>query len=288
MMRAMKHTLALLAAFLAAPLLSHAQRPANPPAVPVRVALVSDTHCTRGTNEDQTLHRGRLDKVIAAVNAAQVDLVLVAGDLTENGWPEEVGDFKQQVRGFKAPVWWVPGNHDIGNKRMPNKKPDAHTVTAFRVARYEMRFGRSYFARERAGIRVIGINSSLFGSGFRRERRMWQFLEKELARPADRPTIVFMHHPPFLKKVDEPGGDYFNIEPGPRARLLALLKQGGVHTVLSGHVHKPLNLHAGDILLWTTPPVAFGLPRGKQPQGWTLVTVPARGEATTEFRPVAD
>src|SRR6185436_8444874 len=76
-----------------------------------RIALVSDTHCTRGDKDEQPRYHARLDKVMAAANAAQVDLVLIAGDLTEDGKPEQVNDFKDQIGGFKAPVWFVPGNH---------------------------------------------------------------------------------------------------------------------------------------------------------------------------------
>ncbi|MES2464598.1 MAG: metallophosphoesterase, partial [Armatimonadota bacterium] len=58
-----------------------------PPAA--RIALVSDTHTNFGTEGDQPLYRERLAKVIAAVNGAGVDVVVVAGDLSENGTPEE-------------------------------------------------------------------------------------------------------------------------------------------------------------------------------------------------------
>src|SRR5205823_13492082 len=135
-----------------------------------------------------------------------------------------------------APVWFVPGNHDIGNKRVPGKESET-TLDEFRLARYEMRCGPSFFVRERAGIRFIGLNSPIFGSGFARENAMWRFLEKELGQPSAAPTLVFMHYPPFTKTPTEPG-DYWNIEPGPRQRLLTLLHQGGVKTVLTGHLHR--------------------------------------------------
>ena len=46
-----------------------------------RIALISDTHTTRGKNEDQPLYKGRLDQVIEAVNAARraVKLAQAAG-----------------------------------------------------------------------------------------------------------------------------------------------------------------------------------------------------------------
>ena len=250
-----------------------------------RIALVSDTHTTRGTNDDQPKHRARLDRVMAAANAAKVDLVLIAGDLTENGSPEEMSDFQNQIKGFKAPVLFVPGNHDVGNKLIPGK---GGTVSAERVAAFEKALGPSFQAQTRAGLRVIGINSPIFGSGFEREKAMWEFLEKELARPAPLPTVVFLHYPPFVKQADEGGGEYWNIEPEPRARLLSLLQRGGVKTVLTGHLHRDLtNRHEG-ILFVTTRPVSFGLPKGKQAEGWTLVTLPAQGEAQVEPQTIGD
>ena len=248
---------------------------------PVRIALLSDTHTNRGTNEDQTLYRGRLDQVIAAVNRARVKLVLIAGDLTQDGKPAEIADFKKQIKGFRAPVWFVPGNHDAGNKKIPGKSngPDPARVAAIEAA-----FGPTFFTRRRAGVRVIGINSPILGSGLPLEEKMWAFLAKELAAPGTRPTILFSHYPLFVETPDEAGGDYWNIEPAPRARLLRWLKQGDVRTVLTGHLHRDLVNRADGILFVTTRPVSFGLPKGKQPEGWTLITLPEQGEAKVEFR----
>jgi len=265
---------------------AQAEQPAHSPATPARIALISDTHTTRGEKDEQPRYRGRLDKVINEVNDAKVDLVLIAGDLTEDGKPEELADFKKQISGFRAPVLEVPGNHDIGNKRIRGKEKESN-LTAFRVARFEMRCGPSFFAREMAGMRIIGLNSPIFGSGFGREKSMWRFLEQQLARPTAQPTFVFMHYPPFTKKPDE-ASDYWNIEPEPRQRLLELLKKGGVKTILSGHLHRPLTNRYDGMLFVTTGPVSFGLPRGKQPQGWTLITVPAQGEAQAHFQPITD
>lgn len=255
------------------------------PASPVRIALVADTHTTRGATEDQPLYKGRLDRAIAAVNEARVDLILHAGDLTQNGKPEEITDYRRQARGFRAPLLSVFGNHDVGNKRLPGRPGG---VTAERVARIEAALGPSFFGKTLSGLRVVGINSLLLGTDLPREADQWAFLEKELARPAPEPTLLLTHQPPFLKAADESGGDYWNIEPGPRARLLSLLARGGVRTVLSGHLHRPLTNRHADILYVTSHPVSFGLPRGKQPQGWTLVTVAPDGAVQTEMRYIAD
>ena len=252
-------------------------------ASPIRLALVSDPHVTRGTNEDQAHHKARFSQVIAEVNMARVAVVLIAGDLTQDGKAQEMADFQEQIKTFTAPVWFVPGNHDVGNKFISGQTNQSG-VTEARVRSFEQTLGPSFFVRERPGLRVIGLNSPILGSGFPREEAMWEFLEKELAKPKTPPTVLFTHYPLFVAAADEKGGDYWNVEPVPRLRLLALLQRGGVRTVLSGHLHRELIVRENGMTFATTPPVSFGLPKGKQPEGWTLVTLPAEGDAQIEFQ----
>lgn len=249
----------------------------------VRFALVSDPHVTRGTNEDQPLYRGRFERTIASVNAQHVDAVLMAGDLTQGGKADEFADYRELTAKFEAPVYAVPGNHDVGGKILPGEKG----VTAARVTDFEKTIGPTFWSKTVKGVRVLGIDSPILGSGFPIENAQWSFLEKELAKPGEGATVVLTHYPPFVDKADEPGGNYWNIEPAPRERLLALLRQGGVAAVLSGHLHRPIEHTVDGILFSTTPPVSFGLPRGKQPQGWTLVTITGNS-VKTEFVAVPD
>jgi 3',5'-cyclic AMP phosphodiesterase CpdA len=249
-----------------------------------RIALLSDPHVNRATNGMDATFKPHFEKTIAMVNSEKVDFVLIAGDLTQDGKPEEIDDFKNHLKKFKAPVFYAPGNHDVGHKFDSGKKDG--TVTAERVEFYEKKLGPSFFAKTKSGVRIIGVNSSILGSGFERENDQWKFLEKQFAKPNRKPALLFMHYPMFVKDADEPGGVYWNVEPAPRAQLLNLLKQGGVKTVLTGHLHKDLvNRHDGMLLL-STRPISFGLPRDQQPEGWTLVTMFANGEATYELKAI--
>ncbi|MBV9868309.1 MAG: metallophosphoesterase [Abitibacteriaceae bacterium] len=245
----------------------------------IHIALLSDTHTTRSTKEDKPLFKGRLDKVIASVNAAHPDLVLIAGDLTDGGLAEQFSDFKTQIQGFQVPSLVVPGNHDVGDKIIPGKEGG---ITAKRLAQYEAVFGPSFYVSKQPHLRVIAVNSSLLGSGLPQEAQQWDFLEKELGQPATLPTVLLMHYPPFLKTADEAGGGYWNIEPAPRQRLLDLIKRGKVTAVLTGHLHRPLQNQLGETVCITTPPVSWGIPKGKQKEGWTLVTITPQGQVTAE------
>ncbi len=240
----------------------------------IRLAVVSDTHCVRDAQEDQAVYRSRLARVIAEVNAATVDRVLMPGDLTEHGEAGEIADFKSQIAAFSAPVLLVPGNHDVGGKAGGSN----HRVTEDRVTAYESEFGPAFYEQANDGLRIVGVNASLLGSGLKREQQQWDLLEAAFAGPSAALTVLLAHYPPFLKSPDEPADPYWNMDPAPRTRLLALARRGGVRAVVSGHLHRPLEHRLDGLVLVTAPPVSFGLPRHEQPEGWMLVECSAAGE----------
>lgn len=196
-----------------------------------------------------------------------------------------MGDYQAYARRLNAPQWVVPGNHDIGNKPMPDKP--SH-LSEERIAEWEQVFGPSFYeAQVVPGVRLIAVNSSLMGMGLERDPEQWAFLEEHLATPSDPFTIVMTHYPPFVNDVDEADA-YFNLEPESRKRLLALLNQGGVNLLVAGHTHHPrVNKHGG-IPHVIAPAISFGLPRDRQPEGWTLVTIHPDGSVKSEDRLLED
>ena len=245
------------------------------------IAFVSDTHINLRTNEAGVSYNRRVDRAVAEINAAKVDLVLIAGDLTDGGTREQMALFKRKVKLLKAPVLFVAGNHDVGVLGEGDVKT---SITPEKVRLFGAELGPNWFVREEAGVRIIGINSCLFGTGFKEEEEQWKFLEEALAKPHAKPTFLLEHYPLFIKTADEPRKGVWNVQPELRQRLLALVKQGGVHTVLTGHLHYPITNRLDGVLFLGNAPTAFGLPRGKHPEGWMLLTVPSEGEVRFEFR----
>jgi 3',5'-cyclic AMP phosphodiesterase CpdA len=254
-------------------------RAAEAPAA--RIAFLSDTHVNLRTNEPQAAYNMRFGQAIEEVNAAKVDLVLIAGDLTDGGTQEQMALFKRKASQFKAPVLFVPGNHDVGIVGNGEVKT---SITPERVTQFAKVLGPNWFAQEKAGVRVVGINSCLFGSGFKEEEEQWKFLEKELAGPHAKPTLLLEHYPLFIKTNDEPRIGTWNVQPELRQKLLALAQRAEVRAVLTGHLHYPITNRLDGILFLGNTTTAFGLPPGKQPEGWMLLTVPREGEVRFEFR----
>ncbi len=84
--------------------------------------------------------------------------------------------------------------------------------------------------------------------------------------------------------MDEPRLSTWNVQPEPRQRLLALVEQAGLRAILSGHLHYPFTNRWQRVQMLGNGTTAFGLPRGNQPEGWMLLTVPRQGDIRFEFR----
>jgi Icc-related predicted phosphoesterase len=78
----------------------------DPPAAPkrLRIAAAGDVHC-REANREETIES-------FSALAGEVDLVLLAGDLTSHGTVEEAEILCEAATGAEAPVFAVLGNHD--------------------------------------------------------------------------------------------------------------------------------------------------------------------------------
>jgi Icc-related predicted phosphoesterase len=85
-----------------------AEDPATLPSL--RVAHVTDLHL--GTSRAIT---DRFERVVDAVNRLAVDLVLITGDVVQNGdHAHQFDEARRCLARLSAPVFVVPGNHDHG------------------------------------------------------------------------------------------------------------------------------------------------------------------------------
>ena len=71
----------------------------------VRVAALADLHCTKTS-------QGAFQPLFARI-AESADLLLLAGDLTDYGLPEEARVLAKELTTLRIPVAAVLGNHDV-------------------------------------------------------------------------------------------------------------------------------------------------------------------------------
>ena len=74
-------------------------------------AHVTDVHIGR---EDPPLRDEVFKRTASEVNRLGVDFVIITGDLTDRGTPEQYRRFLELLDSFEAPTFVAPGNHDRG------------------------------------------------------------------------------------------------------------------------------------------------------------------------------
>jgi len=194
---------------------------------PFQVVQLCDTQLGMG-GYDHDVATFRL--AVKHINRLAPDFVVICGDLIDK--PDDaqaLEDFLAIKGELTAPCHCTPGNHDIGGP-----------VRADLLERYRARIGRDYFSFEHKGYTFVCLNTQLIKAPVEKEsaaQTAWLEATLESASAKDSPVIVFGHIAPFVDRPDEPE-EYFNLPPGPRAKLLALFKTHGVVAVLTGHAHR--------------------------------------------------
>ena len=156
-------------------------------------------------------------------------------------------------------LYFVPGNHDIGDKPMPGLPAAAindHALTC-----YSQQFGDSYYViddhnNEHHNCLFIVLNSSLINSGVSQAKEQTDWLESTLKKYQNKRIFLFLHYPLFINSETE-AEHYDNLaEPG-RTWLFYLIRKHNIELVLSGHVHHFFYNRINNTHLYTLPPTSF-------------------------------
>jgi hypothetical protein len=90
------------------------------------IAQLSDVHVGGGRYRE-----GLLRAAIEEINTAGPDLVVVAGDLTDEGYPDQYPLAKEELSAWACPlIVRVPGNHDARNSAAAPTPPDSVRLAA--------------------------------------------------------------------------------------------------------------------------------------------------------------
>lgn len=205
-----------------------------------RVAVLSDLHCAKNS-------QGAFQPLLASIREA-ADLLLVAGDLTDYGLPEEAQVLVRELTSLRLPVVAVLGNHDLESGKATEIKlilTDGGVVVL------------DGDACEILGVGVAGITG--FGGGFGKhalapwgEPAIKQFvqaaveealkLERALARLRTPALIALMHYAPVQQTVC---GEPLEIYPFlGSSRLEDPINRYPVSLVFHGHAHR--GTHTGE------------------------------------------
>ena len=216
------------------------------------IAQITDLHIsTPGSVNDRYFRTvEHLERAVAHLNALtpRPDVVLATGDLVERGEPAGYARLRAILDGLAMPLYVIPGNHDA-------REPLAR---AFADRGYLPQGGGFlHYTVEGWPVRLIGLDTHVPGAPgglLCAERLAW--LDARLGEGSERPTVVFMHHPPFvtgMRAMDAMGLDG-------KAELAAVIaRHPQVEAVLCGHVHRPMTRRFGGTVATTCPATAHQL-----------------------------
>jgi len=262
------------------------------------IVQISDTHIGLSTAPNALQH---LQTVVTQINAMspQPDAVILSGDIgeTTSAWTTA----KNTLANLKAPVYFIPGNHDI------------HTTN---ISTYRQYFGNDYYSFKINNITFMVIDSQLLGdydtftsgqtpanvqplpaSVQTESDNMLAWLGRQTAVSNE----IAVQHVPLLPQSLSGGGTYpstnpywaiydvqndTNIHHQYRTEEINALMALNITTMFAGHWHNQRNFTAtsGSFMLdlRMAPAVAYAIGTGAQ-VGYTVHTISSTGGITTQF-----
>ena len=188
-----------------------------------------------------------LEAAVAAIEALprKPDLMIATGDLTDCGLAEEYEVLRDILGPLSMPAYLVPGNHDRRAELFAEFGPDGYLRNDD---------GFLHYAIEGHDVRLIGLDSVVPGHGHGEmcaARLAW--LEGKLGQERKRPTMIFMHHPPFGTGLADM--DRINCRNG--ASMAAVLRRfDNIERVVCGHHHRPITVRWGGTIGSVAPSTA--------------------------------
>lgn len=216
-----------------------------------RFAIISDPHIAVPQTISKSQYRFHLVEVsIGAIELAlkhletlALDFLLLPGDLTQDGEPENHLWLQQRLAALPFPAYVIPGNHDV-----PSLVRSDRAIAFEDFPSYYRQFGyqntqQHYYTQEIfPGVQLIALNSNQFDRDGKLigclDEAQLVWLEKLLPEVKDKLILVMIHH-----NVIEhlPGQSHHEL--GKRymlsnaSTLLKMLKASGAKLIFSGHLH---------------------------------------------------
>ncbi|GAB1541777.1 metallophosphoesterase [Scytonema sp. NUACC21] len=216
-----------------------------------RFAIVSDLHIALPHtiwNHPNRFHLVEVsipafDSVLEHLTQLDLDFLLLPGDLTQHGEPENHAWVQERLSQLPFPVYVVPGNHDV-----PVLMADGQSIAFVDFPHYYRKFGYSdtdqlyYTCQLLPGVRLIGLNSNFFNDQGQQvgylDSKQLRWLEAVLAASVDELVLVMVHHnvvEHLPNQLSHPMANRYMLNNAPE--LLRVLQHYGVKLVFTGHLH---------------------------------------------------
>ena len=194
---------------------------------------------------------GMLERCVAAILrlAPAPNAVLITGDLVDRGSDAEYELLAQLIAPLSTqgnlPVYLVAGNHDEREALRRNFPAHSYLRQWAPFVQY---------AIDAHALRIVALDTVIPGQGgglVCAERLDW--LDRTLSQAPEQPTVILMHHPPFVTGIghmDRVGLDNSD------ALEAVVRRHPQVERVMCGHLHRSIQARFGGTVASTCPSTA--------------------------------
>lgn len=209
-------------------------------ASPLIVAQITDTHLL-ASPDGKLLGLPTQDSLAVVIREIQTltpqpHCLLLTGDLSQDETLASYEWLHQHLTQLNLPTYWLPGNHDqLHLMEKALTMPPAYGDKSFQWG----------------GWQFILLNSAVPGRVYgylSAETLAW--LSNELDKAQDSPTLLALHHPPFL--VDSHWLDKSCLQ-NPGDLFAVLDRYSQVRLVLFGHIHQDFYRDRAGVHYFATP-----------------------------------
>ncbi|MBP2171425.1 3',5'-cyclic AMP phosphodiesterase CpdA [Erwinia toletana] len=193
------------------------------------IAQITDIHAAPDND-----NLARLQRVINWIITVKPDLLVVTGDLTDNGWYEGYRAIETELQRAQCRYLVLPGNSD--DKQMMRDCLQAAVHWRSDTA--------LHFSEVVNGFPVIGIDTTIDGEARGDITRHLQWLATELNK-STQPALLFMHHHIFPCGI-EPLDEVICTGATELSQLMASCNTPPL-AICSGHIHRSMAAMLGGV-----------------------------------------
>jgi len=195
---------------------------------PFLLLQISDPHIGanwEGADPDEALLRA-VEAILSLPD--RPDALLVSGDLTDNGAPEEYRRVRELLAPLDLQPHVLPGNHDL---RAPLREAFGLPGEGDEPVSYAVDLGP---------LRLICLDSIVPGAeGGSLDGGRIEWLDATLAEDVGTPTVLALHHPPLRTEI--PTFDRIGLAAGSCEALGEVVaRHPQVTRIVAGHVHRSI------------------------------------------------
>lgn len=236
------------------------------------IAQITDLHLmSRGGRLDGVVDTAEcLRRCIECLNLLTPcpDILLLTGDLVDAGTEAEYLYLREHLKAIRQPVFIIPGNHDSREQMLRVFSDQPYLTPGLDRIPYQVDVQQ---------LRLIALDTVVPGeAGGSLDASSLSWLEQTLSDAPRRPTLIFMHHPPFRTGIAYM--DAIGLEPKAAQELGAIVERHSqIEKIVCGHLHRAIETrwHGASVTVCPSCAHQVDLRLGGDPVGAFTLEPPA-------------